>query len=146
MTSSKRRGGTLAAAALTLTLFLGAACGDGSNDDEPASATTSAPTTTAASTDPTGAGQADGAEVKVALFRFQPATLEVPAGTTVTWRNDDQIVHTVTAGVPGAPADDFDEELADKGSTASVKFDEPGSYKYFCARHPEAMRAEVTVK
>ncbi len=79
------------------------------------------------------------------MFRYQPGTLQVPAGTTVIWRNDDAILHTVTAGLPGQPTGGFDEELPDKDATASVRFDRAGTFPYFCARHPEAMRGEVTV-
>lgn len=131
MTTSRRNTGILRGCLLAVFLSVGlAACGGQSTNPERADS-------------PPGASEAT--SVKVALFRFQPATLQVPAGTTVTWRNDDAILHTVTAGDPGQPTGDFDEQLADKGATASVTFDKPGTFKYFCARHPEAMRAEVTV-
>lgn len=98
-----------------------------------------------------GDGDAAGAEaeapaVAIAMFRFQPQRLEVSTGTTVTWRNDDDILHTVTSGAPGRPIGDFDEELADKGATATVTFDRAGTFVYYCDRHPEAMKAEVVVK
>ena len=35
------------------------------------------------------------AEVKIANFTFDPPTLTVPVGTTVTWTNDDDIVHVI---------------------------------------------------
>ncbi len=66
-------------------------------------------------------------------------------GGTVTWRNDDAVLHTVTAGAPGQATGRFDEALPDKGRTASVTFHQPGNFQYFCARHPEAMRGEVSV-
>lgn len=83
--------------------------------------------------------------VRVALFRFQPEQIQVPVGGTVTWHNDDAIDHTVTAGVPGQPRGDFDKNLANKGSSASVTFERAGTFKYYCDRHPEAMRGEITV-
>lgn len=130
MTTPRRTARTLPACLLALALGVGlAACGGESGDQR--------------ADDRTSAAQAT--NVKVALFRFQPGTLQVPAGTSVTWRNDDAILHTVTAGVPSQPAGDFDKELPDKGASASVTFDRPGTFKYFCARHPEAMRGEVTV-
>ncbi len=135
----RRTSRILGASVLALSLaFAGAACGDG-GDDQPR-AEESASTGRADATAGT-----DTTSVKVALFRFQPGTLEVKAGTSVTWRNDDAILHTVTAGTPGAPSGEFDEELSDKGATASVTFDKPGTFAYFCARHPEAMRGTVTV-
>ena len=121
------------AGACLLALILGggvAACGSDPGERPRAGAPTS---------------NAEATSVKIALFRFQPKTRRVPAGTTVTWHNDDAILHTVTAGLPGQPTGDFDEELADKGASASVRFDRPGTFTYFCARHPEAMRGEVTV-
>src|SRR5262245_5283287 len=39
---------------------------------------------------------AAGARVVVKLFQYQPERLQVKAGTTVTWVNDDEIFHTVT--------------------------------------------------
>ncbi len=133
MTMRRRTVPTLRACLFVLALGVGvAACGgeSGESGNQGAEGTTSAP---------------QAASVKVALFRFQPGTLQVPAGTSVTWHNDDAIVHTVTAGVPGRPSGDFDEQLPDKGANASVTFDRPGTFKYFCARHPEAMRGEITV-
>jgi plastocyanin len=44
----------------------------------------------AAQSDPT-------ASVSVVDFAFEPATLEVPVGTTVTWTNNGSRPHTVTA-------------------------------------------------
>ena len=35
--------------------------------------------------------------VNIKSFSFQPATLNVPAGTTVTWHNQDSVQHTVTS-------------------------------------------------
>src|SRR5829696_5872316 len=44
-----------------------------------------------------GADAQDGAAVTIVDFAFQPASLEVPAGTTVTWTNSGAAPHTVTA-------------------------------------------------
>ena len=130
MSMRRRTAVTVGACLLALTLGVGVAACGGRAGEQRAEAPTRAPQATS---------------VKVALFRFQPGTLQVAPGTTVTWHNDDAITHTVTAGIPGQPSGDFDEELPDKGARASVAFDNPGTFTYFCARHPEAMRAEVTV-
>jgi plastocyanin len=58
--------------------------------------------------------------------------------------NQDQIEHTVTAGVPDTVLTDFEGSLAGKGSTFGVTFDRAGSYRYFCARH-HFMRGEIRV-
>ncbi|HME93483.1 MAG TPA: plastocyanin/azurin family copper-binding protein [Methylomirabilota bacterium] len=83
--------------------------------------------------------------VTVRLFQFTPGQIEVPAGTRVTWTNQDDIAHTVTSGTPERREDRFDAALAGKGATASVELREPGVYPYFCNRH-QSMRGEIRVK
>jgi len=63
---------------------------------------------------------------------FQPASVEVAAGDTVTWSNDDTEGHTVTA-IDGA----FNSGVMTVGDEFSMSFDTPGTFDYFCAIHPE---------
>ena len=51
--------------------------------------------TNAATLAPQQTGQEMAATVKIDNFSFSPATLEIKAGTTVTWTNADDIPHTV---------------------------------------------------
>jgi plastocyanin len=91
-------------------------------------------------------GLAAGAgEVEVRVFQFTPKGADVTVGSVVTWRNQDEIEHTVTSGVPGGGDGKFEAALAGKGATATVRFTEPGVYPYFCSRH-QAMRGEVRVQ
>jgi plastocyanin len=83
--------------------------------------------------------------VTVRLFQFTPGRIEVPAGATVTWTNQDDIAHTVTSGTPERPEARFDAALAGKGATVTVELREPGVYPYFCHRH-QSMRGEIRVK
>lgn len=85
------------------------------------------------------------ADVTVRMFQFTPTEFTIKAGESVTWINADRIDHTVTSGTPENPASDFDVTLPDVGSTASVSFEEPGMYDYFCGIHPH-MRATVLVE
>ena len=62
---------------------------------------------------------------------YAPATVEVSAGTTVRWTNDDAVIHTVTAR-DGS----FNSGVMKTGDEFSLTFDEPGTYDYFCAIHP----------
>jgi plastocyanin len=80
--------------------------------------------------------------VTIKTFRFRPATLEVPAGTKVTWKNTDAIEHTVTSEA-GAPAK-LDGVLSGAGKKYAVTLTEPGTYEYFCSRH-NSMRGTVIV-
>ncbi len=82
--------------------------------------------------------------VYVQLFQFRPGAIAVKSGERVTWTNQDDIEHTVTAGVPAEPDGRFDFTLDGKGTTASTAFPTPGTYTYFCRRH-QHMRGEVKV-
>jgi plastocyanin len=82
--------------------------------------------------------------VEIRVFQFRPGRLEVPAGTTITWTNRDDITHTVTSGTPDARDGRFDGRLEGQGTALTVEFKERGVYPYFCDRHP-SMRGEVRV-
>ena len=86
----------------------------------------------------------DGARVAIQTFRFQPPALEVAAGTTVTWTNGDDILHTVTTGAPGAVDGRFNGTLDGRDTVYQFTLSEPGTNAYFCSRH-ESMRGEVRV-
>ena len=81
----------------------------------------------------------DGTTVAVDGFAFGPAHLEVPAGTEVTWENSDPTEHTVTASDGAFSSDPFGQ-----GATYAHTFDQPGTFAYACAIHPE-MAGDVTV-
>ena len=73
-----------------------------------------------------------GTAVSIVDFAFQPASIEVPAGSTVTWTNAGAAPHTVTA-------DDgsFDSGQLKPGATFSQTFSTPGTYTYHCEIHPQ---------
>ena len=79
--------------------------------------------------------------VTIKLFQYQPGRVQVKAGTTVTWVNDDEIFHTVTAD---SKEKSFDAPLDGKGKSFSFTFSKPGTYSYYCDRH-EHMRGEIEV-
>jgi plastocyanin len=81
-------------------------------------------------------------KVTIKLFQFQPGRLQVNAGTTVNWVNDDEIFHTVTAEKKESG---FDGPLDGKGKSFSFTFSQPGNYTYYCDRH-EHMRGEIEVR
>jgi len=83
--------------------------------------------------------------INIQTFQFQPKQLEVAAGTTVTWINQDDIRHTITSGTPENKDNRFDANLAGKGAKFSFTFAQPGTYSFFCDRH-QHMRGEITVK
>jgi plastocyanin len=79
-------------------------------------------------------------EVKIDNFSFSPATITVPAGTTVRWTNRDDIPHTVVS-------DDqkFASKALDTDDQYSYTFTKPGTYPYFCSIHPK-MTGKVVVQ
>ncbi len=104
----------VAAAALVLV----AACG-GSDDDATPVATT---------------------EVTMAKsYRFEPKRIEVTAGQSVTWTNDDNFTHTVRV-------DGRDDHEVEPGEQVSISFADPGTYHYVCTLHRRDMDGEVIVQ
>jgi plastocyanin len=87
-----------------------------------------------------GAMRAEDVTAKIDNFTFVPARLTVKAGTTVTWRNEDDIPHTVTSA-----ARLFRSKALDTDDSFSFTFTEPGIYEYFCSLHPR-MTATIVVE
>ena len=79
-------------------------------------------------------------EVKIDNFSFGPATLDVPAGATITWTNHDDVPHVVAS-------DDkiFKSKALDTDDHFSFTFTKPGTYNYYCAIHPK-MTAKIVVR
>jgi plastocyanin len=71
-------------------------------------------------------------------FRFAPATVRVPAGTTVEWLNSGRTDHTIKGP-------DFFSRAVPPGERFAHRFAKPGSYEYLCTLHPDAMRGRVVV-
>lgn len=70
---------------------------------------------------------------------FVPSALTVSSGTTVEWHNQDAIQHRIVSS-QGL----FDSGLIDPGKKFSIKFNNPGTYNYYCSLHPQ-MQGSVTV-
>ena len=72
-------------------------------------------------------------------YRFDPKVIEVQAGATVTWTNDDNFTHTVHV-------DGQDDHRVGRGDQVSIRFPTPGTYHYTCTLHPHDMDGEVIVR
>lgn len=76
---------------------------------------------------------------------YDPPSLIIFSGAEVIWKNNDSSAHTVTSGSAiGGPDGKFDSGLIKSGETFSFRFDEKGTYSYFCMIHPWAT-GSVTV-
>jgi plastocyanin len=78
--------------------------------------------------------------VTMESLQFQPATVTVEVGDTVTWSNADGVSHTATA-------DDgsFDTGTISGGASASHTFTTAGTFAYHCEVHP-TMTGTVVVQ
>ena len=70
---------------------------------------------------------------------FSNANLQVSAGTQVTWINDDNMNHTVTAD-----DNSFNSGIIPPGGTFKQTFTATGTYNYHCQLHA-AMTGRVIV-
>ena len=86
-----------------------------------------------------GAARAEDMKVKIDNFTFDPAQLTVKVGTTVTWKNRDDIPHTVVS------AGKFRSKAMDTDDGYSFTFTAAGDYPYFCSLHPH-MTGMITVE
>ena len=79
------------------------------------------------------------ASVSIKNMAFNPASLSVTTGSTVTWANNDTTIHTVTA-------DDgsFNSGNIAIGASYSRVFSTAGTFSYHCTIHPE-MTGKVVV-
>ena len=107
--------GQLVAAALLV--FLLAGCGDSTKASEPV--------------------ETDQVDLPPS-YKFEPKVIQVTAGTTVTWTNNDHFTHSVE--MDGEP-----DHKIEPGETVELTFDTPGEYKYVCTLHPHDMSGTVIV-
>ncbi len=87
--------------------------------------------------------EAGDTSVKMKSLSYDPKTLEVRVGDSVTWTNDSRTTHTATSD---------DEKTFDTGeikpneSSKPVKFEKEGEFKYHCKIHGKTMSGTVVVK
>ena len=72
-------------------------------------------------------------------YVFEPKVIEVAAGETVTWTNDDNFTHTVQV-------DGQEDHKVEQDESVSITFDTPGTYHYVCTLHRQDMDGEVVVR
>jgi plastocyanin len=124
-------------AALSVLLTVGVLAASCSGGTTATTATTPTTTGTAATTAGGGAG---GAQVVMKNTAFDPATVTIKAGDSVTWTNQDPMNHTVIAD-----NGEFKSSDLGQGATFTFKFDKAGTYPYHCSIHP-SMTGTVVVQ
>jgi plastocyanin len=73
-------------------------------------------------------------------LQYTDATLEIEVGTTIEWKNEDPLPHTVTAD-----DNSFDSGVINNGQVWRFTFTRPGTYAFHCTLHP-FMKGTVVVK
>ena len=112
-------------ALLASTALLAAGCG---SDDEPA-----------AEADKGDA--VSGQQVEMKDIAYQPETIRVRTGETITWINRDAVQHDVVNVMEG---EEPRSELFNEGQTYEWTPTEPGTIEYLCTVHPN-MRGTVEI-
>lgn len=88
-------------------------------------------------------GGGEGAiRISIVDFGFDPSTLTITEGTTVTWVNDGAVDHTTVSFEGGGKT--WDSNILAPGAEYSVTFGEVGTYEYVCGLHPE-MKGTIEV-
>ena len=120
---------TAVIAAILVPLVVLAGCG---------SSTKTTPTTPTTPKKPTTTPSTSKATVTMIDFAFQPATLTIKPGTTVTWVNNGAVAHE-----PSGTG--FDTGPIQPGQSASHTFATAGTIAYKCLIHPTVMTGTIIV-
>lgn len=128
----------IALVAACATIGGGTVAGCGGDDSGSSSTTSASPEATSTAAATGSAGSADA--VEITDYKYDPETIQVQAGTEVTFTNHDDTAHTATAD-DGA----FDTGDLDRGDSESVTLDTRGTFSYYCRFHP-FMKATVEVQ
>jgi plastocyanin len=94
-------------------------------------------------------------DVSIKGKAFEPSTITVAQGDTVTWTVTESIgePHSVTSGTPEDSGKIFDSgtgtgsnlALRDNGQSYQHTFNEAGEFLYYCVVHPAEMTGKVVV-
>jgi len=111
-----------------------------------------------------GACSGDSSGIQMREQDFSPSTFTAKAGSTITFTNDSDQAHTVTAledelpdgaeyfasggfGSESEARDDVGAGLIDPGEDFEVTLNEPGTYQYVCLPHEsQGMRGTIIVE
>jgi plastocyanin len=67
---------------------------------------------------------------------FTPNPIQVSVGSTVTWTNNDSVIHTVNSGTSPTESGLFTSPIMNPGDTFEYTFTEADEVPYFCMLHP----------
>jgi aldose sugar dehydrogenase len=78
---------------------------------------------------------------------YAPNPIIINSGETITWYNADTVSHTATSGSDSDPDEGqlFDSDAILSKQAFTLKFDNGGTFNYYCIYHP-SMVGEIVVK
>ena len=79
-------------------------------------------------------------DIRIQNRAFTPAAIHVKKGQSITWKNYDDLDHTVDA-----EDGSFSSGTIKKGKTFTHTFKKPGKYPYACHLHPR-MKGVIVVE
>jgi amicyanin len=79
--------------------------------------------------------------VNLKNFAFVPGELKIHVGDSVTWTNQDNVMHTVTSDA----GSELSSDSLSKGQSYTHTFTTAGTYNYHCSPHPY-MTGTITVE
>ena len=74
-------------------------------------------------------------QVTMQDYSFNPESLNISVGDTVTWVNDGATSHTTTSGTVGAPDGNWDSGTMAPGARYQHVFPAAGNFRYYCSFH-----------
>lgn len=106
------------------------------------SSTTSTPTTVPSQVNANNPSDAPkNWDIKIKSYVFNPTSLVISKGDTITWQNMDNTAHTVTSD----SGNELASETMNKDDVYSHTFEKSGTYNYHCNYHT-GMVAKIIVK
>ena len=89
----------------------------------------------------------DTTSVSITSDGFEPATIKIKAGDSVTWTNNDDRTHHVASDPHPIHTDlsGLESDNLSPGDTYTFTFDEAGEFTYHCHLHP-GMKGAVVVE
>lgn len=84
-------------------------------------------------------------QISIKNFAFSPNVLNINAGDTVTWVNNDSVPHRIEGSRIQMSNSEFQSGDLSNGQSYSFTFNAAGTYDYICSIHP-SMKGKIIVK
>jgi plastocyanin len=129
---------TIGSAAVLSAILIFSGCGYSAGTNPSNSMPANTPPPSPQGTTSTAPSNNSATAVSIQNFAFNPGTLTVTKGATVTWTNNDSVPHQIKSAT-------FNSSPLSQGQTFSFTFNDAGSFDYSCAIHP-SMLGKIVVQ